>query len=108
MPCRTDIGSLLSGYVLAVLLVPACTGGEQTAPRDTRAEAPGQIAGITRRCGAPEQTLRLIGPGEVTIEAGSDVEWGKIECLIYEIRKAEPKLQYVFTGNAPYETENQQ
>lgn len=94
--------------LLAALLVSACTGGEPAAPRDARAERLANLTKMTERCGVPERTLTLIGPAEVTIQAGPDVEWGKVECLIYEIRKAKPKLQYMFMGNAPYDTGNQQ
>jgi plastocyanin len=78
------------------------------APADPQAARAAQLEAMTRRCGVSAKTLVLLGPNEVTIEAGPEVEWGKIECLIHEIRKADPRLQYMFTGNAPYETDNRQ
>ena len=97
-----------SASLLAAWLAAGCTDVEPAAPLDARSEMLANLAKMTRRCGVPEQTLVPLGPGRVTIQAGPDVEWGRVECLIYEIKKAEPKLQYMFTGNAPYDTGNQQ
>jgi hypothetical protein len=99
----------LTETILALGLVStACTQSKPAQPPDPRAERIASLAKMTERCGVPERTLILIATDEVTMHVDPDVEWGKVECLMYEIKKAEPKLQYMFAGNAPYETENRQ
>jgi hypothetical protein len=97
-----------SAPLLPALLIAACAGGGPDTPRDARSERLASLAGMTERCGVPARTLIPIGSDQVTMQVDPDVEWGKVECLIYEIKKAEPKLRYTFTGNAPYDTGNQQ
>jgi hypothetical protein len=92
---------LLAGPLLAAACSPA-------APTDHRAARTLQLVEMTKRCGVPAGTLALLGTDEVTIKAGPEVDWPKVECLIDETKQAKPKLQYMFMGNAPYETENQQ
>ena len=108
-PAATMPRRLLIFSALLLLAVPlhaaACSPAPPTDPRAARTA---QLEEMTKRCDVPAGTLAQLGPEEVTIAAGPDVEWRKVECLIDEIKKAKPKLQYMFIGNARYETENQQ
>ena len=66
-----------------------------------------QLEEMTARCGLPARTLALIGADQVSIQVEPDVEYKKVDCLLSEMKKADPKLSYLFVGNEAYGLENQ-
>ena len=89
-------------------LLAACSADTPVPPRDPRADRIASLEKITAGCDLPAETLKLISTDEVIIQVQMDTDYGKVDCLLRAIKKADPKLKFGFLGNEAYYTENRQ
>ncbi|HEX4738346.1 MAG TPA: hypothetical protein VH331_12380 [Allosphingosinicella sp.] len=85
------------------MLVSAC-GPTATSP--ARADRLNQLHAITSKCGLPNSALKLVGTKELHVQPPPDASYGKVECLLGELKKANLPLNIGFVGNEAYQPED--
>jgi hypothetical protein len=96
---------LLGVFLAFIPLASACRPAA-TSPTEVRAGRLNQLHAITSKCGLPGSALKLEGTEELHVQPPPDASYGKVECLLTELKKANLPVNIGFVGNEAYQSED--
>ncbi len=88
--------------------VTAVLAGCATEPNDfpaLRAEREAKLLEISRSCGLPASTIKMVGIDELRIRPPSDAKYENVDCMLTALREAGIPMRMGFVGNEAFQTE---